>query len=422
MSALPRLVAAGSTRPVELARPGRLESALAPYVAVVAPGGEPVDLALTSGRDRLSLSYDDRFSLAVTSGDGETTHHRSRRSGRPDGPVEEVGLTLTGTHLGAWGREGGRWLMRGRIDLRGRVATRDEHWLAGLAAEGGELQAFGQLGLRDLRVVTTAEGPAHRPDDGVLLTATSAGPGFFDHAHTSVWRLDPSTLELAHLSDVFFRRPDRPGVFGDHASHLVRDGDRWLLATSTWGDFDRALPDASVAATLAETDADLLTGRHVLDTRELPLPTTGLRSVGVWDPHLVRTDDGWLVTYVSATRFFRFGPVVAAGPTLEDLDLRAAGTGHRETEGPTLHRVGGEWRVLASDGHRRRYPVLDLDLAEVGELDAPYDTNIPWPTLVEGDDGLLMVGFDGAGLGGRLVGYGSHGAVRFAREAGALDG
>ena len=52
--------------------------------------------------------------------------------------------------------------------------------------------------------------------------------------------------------------------------------------------------------TLAESAADLTTGVHVLDTRPLALPTTGLRSVGVWDPHLVRTDDGWLAGYVSA--------------------------------------------------------------------------------------------------------------------------
>ena len=157
----------------------------------------------------------------------------------------------------------------------------------------------------------------------MLLTATSAGPGFFDTAHTSVWHLDPATPGLTHLSDLFFRRTDRPGVFGDHASHLLSDGDRWLLATSTWGDFDSAGPGASVGDP-GRDPADLLSGRHVLDTVPLPLPTTGLRSVGVWDPHLVRTDDGWLVAYVSARRFFEFGPVLAGGP-LDPLELRAAG-------------------------------------------------------------------------------------------------
>jgi hypothetical protein len=59
--------------------------------------------------------------------------------------------------------------------------------------------------------------------------------------------------------------------------------------------------------------------------------------------------------------------------------------------------------------------VLDLDCTEVGEIDAPYPSNIPWPTLVEDDGGLLLIGFDGEPVGGRLVGYGSHGAVHLAR-------
>ena len=410
---LPPFRAAGTARPVELARE-TLTRPLAPSVAVEAAADEPVTVALVSGADRLEATYDGGFSLAVTAG-GRTTHHRSRRSGRPEGPVERVALTLTGSHLAVSGLEQGRWVVRGRVDLRDRIDTTDESWLAGLAAEGAELRAFGQVGLRDLRVATHADGSAYDLDGRVVLTATSAGPGFFDTAHTSVWALDPATLELVHVSDVFFRRPDQPGVYGDHACHLIRDGDRWMVATCTWGDFDDHRPGASVAVTLAETDADLLSGRHVLDTRPLPLPTTGLRSVGVWDPHLVHTGDGWLVAYVNATKFFQFHPVVATGPSLDRLSLRAAAGSHTRTEGTTLRRFGSEWRVLASDGRRERYPVFDLDLHEVGELDAPYPSNIPWPTLVETEAGLLLVGFDGEAYGARLVGHGSHGAVRFAR-------
>lgn len=415
-SGLPAFTAAGRTRTVALARDDTLEQAAAPYVAVEAATDGPAELALVGSGTRLTARYDGNgFSLAVTAR-GRTSHHRSRRAGRAEAPVDRVALTLTGAHLAAWSHEPDGWVLRGRVDLRRRVDTHDEAWLAGLTAEGGPLRGFGQVGLRDLRVVTEADGTPYRPAGELLLTATSAGPGFFDTAHLSVWALDAVNLELSHRSDIFFRRPDLPGVYGDHAGHLVRDGDEWLLATSTWGDFDPALPDARVETTLARTSADLLTGRHVLDARPLPLPTTGFTSVGVWDPHLVRTGDGWLATYVSARRFFRFHPVVAAGSSLDRLELRAAATtGHRETEGPTLHRVDGQWRVLASDGHRRRYPVLDLDLREVGELDAPYPSNIPWPTLVELDGWSLLVGFDGTPYGGRLVGYGSHGAVRFAR-------
>jgi len=288
---------------------------------------------------------------------------------------------------------------------------------------------FGQLGLRDLRLVTHADGTAYRDGDSengsVLLTASSAGPGHFATGHTSVWRLDPDTLALTHRADLYFRRAGRegrPGVYGDHASHLFRDGDSWRVATSTWGDFDRSRDDASVAVTLAESGADLTTGTHVLDSRPLALPTSGLRSVGVWDPHLVRTPSGWLVGYVSATKFFRFHPVVAQGPDLEDLTLRAAATDRRATEGTTLVHLDGGWRVLASDGRngrrgqRERYPVFDLDLVEIGTLDAPYPTNIPWPTLVQHDGSWLMIGFNGARYGGPLVGYGSHGAVVVARS------
>src|SRR5690606_24024042 len=107
--------------------------------------------------------------------------------------------------------------------------------------------------------------------------------------------------------------------------------------------------------------------------------------------------------------------------------LRAAATERRATEGVTLLRPEGPsgpvW-VLASDGrdnkreHRARFPVLDLDLREIGVLDAPYPTNLPWPTLVPGDRGWRMVTFNGQATGGPLLGYGTHGEVVFMQEVG----
>ena len=155
----------------------------------------------------------------------------------------------------------------------------------------------------------------------------------------------------------------------------------------------------------------------MLDTRALRLPTTGLRSVGTWDPHLVRIGDAWLVTYVTASKFFRFHPALAVGPDLDSLELVAADPSRTATEGPTLARLDGHWRVLASDGRdgprdrRMAFPVLDLGLEQVGTLDAPYPTNLPWPTIVETDGGWALVMFDGTRAGGDLVGYGTHGDV-----------
>ena len=89
--------------------------------------------------------------------------------------------------------------------------------------------------------------------------------------------------------------------------------------------------------------------------------------------------------------------------------------------GPTLVRLDGEWRLLASDGRKgprgkqMAFPVFDLALAQVGSLDAPYPTNIPWPTLArigdQPDEGWVLLMFDGTRVGGDLVGYGTHGDV-----------
>ena len=196
------------------------------------------------------------------------------------------------------------------------------------------------------------------------------------------------------------------------------------MATSTWGDLDVTTPErrrrATVGITLAESVADLTRGRHVLDTRALRLPTDGLGSVATWDPHLVRDGSRWLVGFVSAPKLFRFHPAVAAGPTLDDLTLLSADPTRRATEGTTLLRTAQGWRVVASDGRdgrrgqRKAYPVFDLDLTPLGQLDAAYLTNLPWPALAPDPDrlgGWLMVAFNGRPAGGEVLGYGTHGDV-----------
>lgn len=409
---------------------------LAPFGAVEAAlsgsgsaGAARLELA---GADGTRLTADleaGRATLGVTV-DGDERTFRSRRHGRVRGTPDRVALTLTGSHLAVLVQESGTWLVRGRVDLRdaGGPDVRDPGWLGALTARwsGDVAQAqaggFGQLGLRDIRVVTHADGSPYREDGTVLLSATSAGPGFFDTAHTSVWALAPDHT-VQHRADLFFRRSDRPGAWGDHATHVVRDGDRWLVATSTWSGFPDAPAEratARVGVTLATTTADVTRGQHLLTTRPLDLPTDG-PSVGVWDPHLVRDDDGsWLVGYVSARRFFDFHPVLAAGSSLAELTLRGAATDRRATEGTTLLRTADGWRVLASDGRgnhravRGRYPVFDGALRDVGTLRAPYPTNIPWPTVVpphpdEPGEGWRLVTFDGTPTGGRLAGYGTHG-------------
>ncbi|WP_426245792.1 hypothetical protein [Nocardioides sp. LHG3406-4] len=435
---LPPLEIVARLRPIDLVSPASRRSAtgpgphrlgaVAPYLAATLTLDAGFGEIALVGADgvRLAGGYaDGAIGLSVRTAAGAGSTHRSRRMGSLPSAPEAIALTLTGVHLTVWARDGRDWVVRGRVGLLDLVDTRDEEWLASLTVEydggGGEHGDFGQLGLRDTRLVSHADGSPYSPDGWVWLTATHAGPGFFDTAHTGLWRLDPVTLALEHRSDLFFRRPTGTGVYGDHATHLVRDDDGWLVATSTWGDFDRRRP--AVGITLARTGADLTTGRHVLDTTAMALPLDGLRSRGQWDPHLVRIGDLWHVGFASARKFFRFHPALAVGPTLDDLTLRAAATDRRATEGVTLLRLPDEqWRVLASDGRdgrrgqRERFPVFDLDLTEVGALRAPYPTNIPWPSLVHTDGGWLMATFDARRTGGPLPGYGTHGDLVVMRE------
>ncbi len=440
---LPRFEVVRRLRPIDLIAPGsvRVDTSVggivpmpsaAPYVAATAPVRDPAGIAWHLAGHRLGASIEDgSVALTITRGDA-TEEVRSRRFRRAVDPTE-LGLTLTGSHLTAWTREAQVWVARARHDLREQpLDVRDESALADLRVElppwGGVAGGFGQLGLRDVRFVTEEDGRPIR-DGGVLwLSATSAGPGFFDTAHTSVWRLDPASLDLTHSADLYFRRPDRPGVFGDHATHLVRAAGGWLVATSTWGDFETPATRAGrrtktgLRVTLADSTADLLHGNHVLDTRELALPTDGLSSVATWDPHLVRRDDRWLVGFVSARRIFDFHPALAGGESLDDLRLLGAATDRNATEGTTLVEVDGRMVVLASDGRdsprgrRSRFPVFDLEMRDVGLVDAPYPTNLPWPSLAHVDGAWLMASFNGRAVDEELLGYGTHGDLVMMRS------
>ena len=435
---LPRFEIVARRRPIDLIAPGMLRlrdgpppahveiGARAPYVTAI------LDLDHVEIAGRLTLGFEGLGVPLLATYDGgrrlfglevADKSIRSRRFARPIGPVRALGLTLTGTHLTVFSYDGARWTAHGRTDLAEAVDTRDQAALARLVAtwtwqprgtepapvSGLRTGPFGQLGLRDLHVATTAEGEPIRIDGRIVFTATNAGPGFFDTSHTGVWTLDPVTLDVKHRANLYFTRDDRPGVFGDHATHLVRNGDEWLVLTSTWGDFDRTRVDI----TLSRTSADLLAGEHVLASRRVAVPGAG---VGVWDPHLTRIEGTWHLAHVRATKFFRFGPGLARGP-LEALELVGEDTRKRATEGTLLLEIDGEWRLLASDGRdnkerfRKRYPVYDLTMQEIGTVEAPYLTNIPWPMVVADGDGWLMLGFNGARAGGEVLGYGTHGEV-----------
>jgi hypothetical protein len=320
------------------------------------------------------------------------------------------------------------------LDVRDPERLADLHPAVGVRASDGTAVLrgfaagyFGQAGLRDLHVVTHADGRPYVADGRLHLTATCAGLGFFQTAHWGVWTLDPDTLELEHVGKIFSRR-EGPRVLGDHAGHVVRDEqrERWIVTTSTWGDFSGT--SVAVNHTTVPLTTDLMRGVHVLGTAPLPLPVDDLPgpTPGQWDPHVALVDDRWYVAFVNAREFFDFYPALARsapGADYDDLSLVGADPSRRATEGTVLQRIDDRWLVLASNGDaspaaaREQYPVYDLAMAPLGRLDAPHPTNIPWPMVVpaagtaEGGERWLLLTFDGTPFHDDVLGYGTHGDV-----------
>jgi hypothetical protein len=298
-----------------------------------------------------------------------------------------------------------------QVDLRREEVLAGHRYAwggAGVRLAGVRAGLFGQAGLRDPHLVQHADGTPYVRDGRMFLTWTCAGLGFFQQAHWSVWSMDPADPAAMRLEAQLFTRRDGL-VLGDHAGQLVRDGDRWLVATSSWGDFR----PGSIHVRHTTTTDDLLSGVHLLETERTPLPT----ELGAWDPALTRVDGRWHVAYVESPsqRPFRFHPVLASTAAAEwtdDLRADASLGGMRQCEGPVLVTLDGATRLAASDGGHRRYPVFELDGTPAGRLDAPYGSNIPHPQLVpDPAGGWLMVTFDGTAPHRDVLGYGGHGDV-----------
>lgn len=270
---------------------------------------------------------------------------------------------------------------------------------------------FGMAGVRDPHLVQQADGTPYVRDGRLYLTMTCAGPGFFQQAHWGVFTLDLDDLtKLEQVAQLYFTRDGL--VLGDHAGQIIVDGDRFIVAVSSWGDF--APGNIHIRHTV--TKSDVLSGVHVLPGEPLALPT----SSGVWDPALTRIDDRWYLGFVespSQSGRFDFHPALAVSAPGADylgpFELIGADDSLHQCEGPILTLLQGSWRLLASDSDLAIYPMYDLDMRRVGTLDAPYLTNIPHPQVfpIDGPAGRrhLIVTFDGTQYGESVLGYGGHG-------------
>ena len=284
----------------------------APFCAVEAsvdvPSGRVLLGLATHGGDHLLGYYDadaGRVGIEHRSG-GRTRVLRRRKIGSPRPSrlafvlCENQVTVLVDAGEGWWPVVTEREKVRARVDLRDAATL--ERWRYAREARGTSAAAgladvrwglFGMTGLRDQHLVQHSDGTPYVEDGRVWFTATCAGLGFFQQAHWAVFSMDLTRPErLQREATLFFRRDGL--LLGDHAGQVVRDDeqDRWILATSSWGDFG----STRIHVRHLVTTVDLLHGVHVLDTEPTALPTDH----GSWDPALTKIDDRWYVGFVES--------------------------------------------------------------------------------------------------------------------------
>ncbi|MGB3444390.1 MAG: hypothetical protein WBA97_37095 [Actinophytocola sp.] len=406
------LIAPGFVQHDAPARPGAVtidNRPVAPFCAVTTRSSGAVAAGLVGEGTSVLGRYENGTTTIEVRTGGATTVVASAAAELSEGAgfavvVNENAVTVLADTGAGWqplltNRDG----VRALIDLRDPNVLRELSYGYENAQDRVRAGYYGQAGVRDPHVVQYADGRPYIRDNKLYLTLTNAGMGFFQQAHWGVWTLDlADPTRLTQVAQLFFARDGV--VLGDHAGQIVVDGDEFVLAMSSWGDFDFA----GVHVRYTRTRANVLKGTHVLPTKRMPLPTT----VSSWDPALTRIDGQWHVAFVESpaqSPAFVFHPALARGRTLESLAPVGADLTLDQTEGTIIQRLQGKWRVLTSDGDARVYRVYDLTMRPQGTLNAPYGTNIPHPMVFQHRDRYWMVTFDGTQFVEPVLGYGTHG-------------
>lgn len=325
-----------------------------------------------------------------------------------------VAVTFTENTVTLWEEGESDWVpvLTHRMEATNGVDLRNPAQLQGLRSASfgpiDDLQSgyFGYIGLRDPQLVKYSDGRKYEQDNRVLMTMTCAGPGFFQAAHWGIFSVsitDPTDLKM--VGNLFFQRDGM--VVGDHAGQIIIDDDgSFIVAVSSWGDFSD-----NVHVRHARTQISILDGTHVLDSAILRLPSPH----GCWDPSLLRYKDEWWISFVECIAYsprFDFHPALARGLAYDnELTFEAAETLHHQTEGTLITMIEGVPYIFASDGDTRDYPVYDMRMNRISQLDAPYGTNIPHPLLIDTPGGPWFFTFDGEPWCDDVLGYGTHGDI-----------
>lgn len=300
------------------------------------------------------------------------------------GPFE-VGFAITSMIAAGYVRpHGGQWRQvvsagtADRLDLRVVETARGWNNGYGAGADDGEVVLddakagwYGRSSLRDVCLITYADGRPYTSGGRIHLTATNAGLGSNAAGHMGIFSFDPDDFgSLREVGKVFGHRG--PYCVGDNAGKVVVRADGGLdVFTSTWSTGD--LTDWKVDVNVTRAPRARLHGVNVLPAGRKIIENS-------YDPCPILLEGRWRIP-VAGVRLWSFDEDFGDAR----LDATDAGTFY---EGPRWAQVGGTWYVFAGGFYDIR--VWNQDLSPFGPLDAQHPqapdfrlVNPPHPVVVQ---------------------------------------
>ena len=314
-------------------------------------------------------------------------------------------FVLNKNEASAWYDSGTGWQRITSVDLS-TVDLRDPAVLATYhptfgAASGGTTSAwafdwfeygyFGQLGLRDVTLVTHKDGAPYTVGGDLFFTATAAGyAGAGGGGHTGVYAINLKTGVLRKTGALFVRR-GAPLIYNDLPANIIYDDDiqAWRVFIATFGN--------GFGSTLQILHqiyrGEILNGVTVLrDAAALALTEDAAEDV--YDPCVVfdPVAQEWLVAYAATTDTnFAGDPMYVALDSSTDLVTftsewqKSANTGF---EGAKIQKVDGSYYVVSAS--KTTFRVYDRAGTYLNDLNVgthPASATPPHATLIPLFDG-----------------------------------
>ena len=225
---------------------------------------------------------------------------------------------------------------------------------------------FGGVGVRDMTLVTDAEGNAVSFSGKYRFTATSTCP--VGTGYNSVWEYNPSDYSIAMIGSILTNRGGARQ--NDLNAHIVRNADlTYRVVSASWGNgFGGVLQCYH-----KNSVGDIMTGEAYINSPDfltLPLiPGTG--SGGAYDPYLVYNVDRWVLAYavVDRTDFVGENFYIACAQTTDFVTFTGIGSDPSRTkvEGPKICKSNSQFFIYG--GGRGVQTAHNLAMSYVGDPD-----------------------------------------------------